>query len=133
MARALYWGVPPKLEQASVVVESNLHKDKKAGALMRQMTKPRAHKDGSTTWWDRDDADKLIRLGEYCMQDVRVERSVGRRLKPMPPDERALWLPPTHERPGAQGRHRAVKAMQRVIDNELRTGRVGVGAASPTI
>ena len=44
------------------------------------------------TWWDRDDADKLIRLGEYCMQDVRVERSVGRRLKPMPPDERALWL-----------------------------------------
>ena len=48
MARALYWGVPPKLEQASVVVGSNLHKDKKGGTLMRQMTKPRAHKDGST-------------------------------------------------------------------------------------
>jgi DNA polymerase bacteriophage-type len=121
MARALYWGVPPKLEQAAVVVGSNLQKDRAGAALMRKMTKPRAHKDGSTSWWDRDEPDLLIGLGEYCMQDVRTERAVARRVKRLPAIERQLWL--LDQRMNGRGLKvdiSAVKAMQDIVNGEVK-------------
>jgi DNA polymerase len=120
MARALYWGAPPKLEQAAPVVGANVNKDKEGARLMRRMTRPRD--DGS--WWDqdeRDGKDLLIRLGQYCMQDVRTERAVARRLKPMPPEERRLWL--LDQRMNARGLEvdiDAVHKMQAVVEHELR-------------
>jgi DNA polymerase bacteriophage-type len=125
MARGLVWGAPLKLEQAAIVLKTNMEKDKEGAALMRKMMKPRPHKDGSITWWHEDDPNLLWRLGEYCAQDVRAERSIGRRLRPMPPEERRLWL--LDQRMNHRGLRvdaAAVKAMQTVVDGEIaRIGR----------
>ena len=128
MARGLVWGAPPKLEQAAIVLKTNIEKDKEGAALMRKMMKPRPHKDGSITWWHEDDPQLLWRLGEYCAQDVRAERSIGRRLRPMPPEERALWL--LDQRMNHHGLRvdlAAVQAMQKVVDGEII--RIGRGLA----
>ena len=131
MARGLVWGAPPKLEQAAIVLKTNMEKDKEGAALMRKMMKPRPHKDGSITWWHEDDPQLLWRLGEYCAQDVRAERSIGRRLRPMPPEERCLWL--LDQRMNHRGLRvdaAAVKAMQTVVDGEIV--RIGQGLATLT-
>jgi DNA polymerase len=128
MARGLVWSAPPKLEQAAVVLKTNMEKDKEGAALMRKMMRPRPHKDGSITWWHEDDPNLLWRLGEYCAQDVRAERSIGRRLRPMPAEERRLWL--LDQRMNHRGLRvdaAAVKAMQTVVDGELV--RIGRGLA----
>ena len=131
MARGLVWGAPPKLEQAAIVLKTNMEKDKEGAALMRKMMKPRPHKDGTVTWWDQDEPELLWRLGEYCAQDVRAERSIGRRLRPMPPDERRLWLLDQHmNHRGLRVDVAAVKAMQTVVDGEMV--RIGMGLAGLT-
>jgi DNA polymerase len=131
MARALYWGVPPKLEQAAIVLKTNVEKDKAGATLMRKMMKPRPHKDGSITWWDQDEPGLLIDLGEYCAQDVRAERSIGRRLRPMPAQERRLWL--LDQRMNHRGLRvdiEAVRKMQQVVDGEIE--RLGLSLAKLT-
>jgi DNA polymerase bacteriophage-type len=131
MARALYWGVPPKLEQAAIVLKTNVEKDKAGAALMRKMMKPRPHKDGRITWWDQDEPDLLAGLGAYCAQDVRAERSIARRLRPMPAQERRLWL--LDQRMNHRGLRvdiDAVRKMQQVVDGEIE--RLGLSLAELT-
>ena len=126
MAQGLVWGVPPRLEQAAIALRTNIEKDKEGAKLMRKMMRPRPHKDGSITWWDQDEPELLWRLGEYCAQDVRAERAIGRRLRPMPPDERRLWVLDQHmNNRGLQVDADAVRKMQTVVDGEL----VRIGAA----
>ena len=126
MAQALVWGVPPRLEQAAIALRTNIEKDKEGAKLMRKMMRPRPHKDGSITWWDQDEPELLWRLGEYCTQDVRAERSIGRRLRPMPTEERRLWVLDQHmNNRGLKVDADAVRKMQTVVDGEL----VRIGAA----
>jgi DNA polymerase len=135
MARATYWGVPPKLEHAAHVVGTNVRKDIEGGKLMRQMMRPRKHrKDEDPTvirWWDDEDPDKLIRLGDYCAQDVRTERAIVRRLKPMPMTERQVWL--LDQRMNMRGLRldlNAVERMSLIVNQELR--RLGIALAELT-
>ena len=126
MAQALVWGVPPRLEQAAIALRTRIEKDKEGAKLMRKMMRPRPHKDGSITWWDQDEPELLWRLGEYCAQDVRAERAIGHRLRPMPPDERRLWvLDQRMNNRGLKVDTVAVEKMQTVVDGEL----VRIGAA----
>ena len=126
MAQALVWGVPPRLEQAAIALRTRIDKDKEGAKLMRKMMRPRPHKDGSITWWDQDEPELLWRLGEYCAQDVRAERAIGHRLRPMPPDERRLWVLDQHmNNRGLRVDTIAVEKMQTVVDGEL----VRIGAA----
>ena len=126
MAQALVWGVPPRLEQAAIALHTNIEKDKEGAKLMRKMMRPRPHKDGSITWWDRDEPELLWRLGEYCAQDVRAERSIARRLRAMPTEERRLWVLDQHmNNRGLKVDVVAVEKMQTVVDGEL----VRIGAA----
>ena len=126
MAQGLVWGVPPRLEQAAIALRTSIEKDKEGAKLMRKMMRPRPHKDGSITWWDQDEPELLWRLGEYCAQDVRAERAIGHRLRPMPPDERRLWVLDQHmNNRGLKVDTVAVEKMQTVVDGEL----VRIGAA----
>jgi DNA polymerase len=130
MAQATYWGVPPKLEHAAHVVGTNVRKDVEGGKLMQQMCRPRKPRKGEDRagvfWWDDEDPDKLIRLGEYCAQDVRTERAITRRLKPMPVTERQVWL--LDQRMNMRGLRidlNAVERMQHIVKQELdRLGRI---------
>jgi DNA polymerase len=124
MARALYWGVPPKLEHAAHVVGTNVRKDIEGGKLMRLMMKPRKPRTGEDPnflyWIDDEEPDKLSRLGDYCAQDVRTERAIVRRIKPLPTMERQVWL--LDQRMNMRGLRidlPAVENMQRVVNGEL--------------
>jgi DNA polymerase len=140
MARALFWGVPAKLEDAALVVGAPLRKDADGARLMKQMMKPRGlGESGEPRWWDREDPDRLIRLGEYCTQDVMTERAVARSLPDMPPEERLVWL--LDARMNMRGLRvdlDAVDALQRVVDSEIiRLGRelaelTGYAVTSPS-
>lgn len=126
MAQGLVWGVPPRLEQAAIALRTNILKDKEGAKLMRKMMRPRPHMDGTITWWDQDEPELLWRLGEYCAQDVRAERAIGHRLRPMPADERLLWVLDQHmNNRGLKVDVAAVAKMQTVVDGEL----VRIGAA----
>lgn len=93
MARGLFWGLPPRLEQAARVAKLNVGKDIDGHRLMMQVTKPRAFReDGTPRWWTDEDPGKLVRLGQYCQQDVRTEIGVGRTIPAMPMHERQVWL-----------------------------------------
>ena len=121
MAQALVWGVPARLEQAGFVLRTAMQKDKEGAALMHRMMKPRPHKGGWISWWDQDNPSLLPRLGEYCAQDVRTERAIEKRLRPMPPEERRLWL--VDQRMSQRGLGvdvDAVNKMQTVVDGELK-------------
>lgn len=93
MATALFWGLPAKLEQAAKVATPGLQKDKEGHSLMLRMTRPRSvDKDGTVHWWHIEEPARLARLGEYCKQDVIVERAVAASVPPLPAAEREVWL-----------------------------------------
>jgi DNA polymerase len=93
MATALFWGLPAKLEQAAKVATPGVHKDKEGHSLMLRMTRPRSvDKDGTVHWWHIEEPARLARLGEYCQQDVIVERGVAQTVPAMPAAERQVWL-----------------------------------------
>jgi DNA polymerase bacteriophage-type len=79
-------GLPRKLEDAAMALGLEEQKDVEGHRLMLRMSKPNA------LGGYLDDIDSLIRLASYCAQDVRTSRAVRRKLKPLTPFERKLWL-----------------------------------------
>lgn len=66
-------------------------KDAKGRRLMLQMHRPRrVEDDGTIVWWDT--TEKLMRLYEYCKQDVRVEREIAKKIRRLDADERRCYL-----------------------------------------
>jgi DNA polymerase bacteriophage-type len=92
-AMCLAVGLPARLSAAAIALELGNRKDAAGERLMHQTSKPRRpHKDEDPTkvyWFE--DAGRLQRLGEYCRQDVEVERELFTRLPPLSASEQALW------------------------------------------
>lgn len=84
-------GLPGALESAAMALGLATRKDAEGRALMLRMARPRS-KAGVTpiVWWN--EPEKLSRLYLYCMQDVRVEREIHKRVLPLSPRERQVWL-----------------------------------------
>lgn len=83
MQRALYAGLPPALADAGDALHLAIRKDRVAHALMMSMCKP--HKNGTIRFLQ--DPQALVDLAEYCEQDVRAERELGKHLPRLPPRE----------------------------------------------
>lgn len=81
-ALAAAMGLPRSLEDAAIALGLEERKDDEGHRLMLQMAR------GAF----RHDIDKLLRLTEYCDQDVVTSRAVRKKLKPLHPRERELWL-----------------------------------------
>lgn len=94
MADALSMALPGRLELAAKALGLEERKDKAGRRAMLQMTKPRrARKNEDATetlWYDDDTRQELV--DQYCMQDVAIERDLFQALRPLPPDEREMWL-----------------------------------------
>ena len=94
MAAALALALPSKLELLADALELLHRKDKAGQRLMLQMSKPRRLRKGEDPkgiyWFD--DEDRLQRLGEYCCEDVEIEREAFQQLRPLSPKEQELWL-----------------------------------------
>lgn len=92
MAEAFAMSLPGRLEDCALALSVAEQKDMAGHRLMMQMARPRRiNPDGSIVWWD--DEARRRDLGEYCKQDVRTERAIGKRLVPLSQDELELyWL-----------------------------------------
>lgn len=88
MAMAYSMALPGSLEKAAAAVGITEQKDMSGHRLMMQMAKPRS--EDPLTWWD--DLEKIEELCDYAKQDLRVERSMAKRLMPLSQDEQALWV-----------------------------------------
>lgn len=90
-AEAYAMALPGSLERAAPAAGIEARKDAGGKRLMLQMCQPRSvSPDGKIVWWD--EPDKVARLIEYCKQDVEVERQLHKRLVPLSPAEREVWL-----------------------------------------
>lgn len=91
MTEALGMNMPGKLEKAAVAFGINERKDEKGHRIMMQMCKPRKIKhDPGLHWWE--DHDKKQKLYSYCLQDVRVEASIGTMVMRLRPKEEQLYF-----------------------------------------
>jgi DNA polymerase len=91
-AMAAAMSLPRGLGEVAEVLGLSEQKDKEGTRLMQQMARPRSvdKVTGAITWWDLPE--KIERLSEYCDTDVRVEREITKRLKPLSPEERAYYI-----------------------------------------
>lgn len=93
MARAAYWGLPMKLDDAAPALNLSVVKDKEGAALMKRMMRPRGtDENGKPRWWHKEDPAKRQRLCDYCIQDVATEQAVSKATLPLPPREARVWL-----------------------------------------
>lgn len=92
MARAYAMSLPGSLDGAAAASGIGKQKDLQGHRVMMQLSQPREldEKTGAVIWWD--DAEKIKRLHAYCLQDVEVERELYKRLLPLSPSEKALWV-----------------------------------------
>lgn len=94
MTEALSMNLPGMLKDAAPAVGLDIAKDDVGHRLMMKMCKPRKPKKcedpGAILW--HESPDDLLRLGEYCLQDVRVETEIGKRVLRMRPSEHRLYL-----------------------------------------
>lgn len=94
MARAYAAALPGSLDGCANAVGTEAKKDKDGYRLMMKMCQPtlawRKNPVGEPVWHE-DKAD-LKRLGDYCAQDVIVERELRKRLDPLSEREQAVWL-----------------------------------------
>lgn len=112
--------LPRDLERAATLMGCDMQKDMEGHELMKKMMKPAktykclacggtgyaAHTQnhvslsapcfacgghGVILKWQ--EADWMIERGtEYCKQDVRTERALAKKVRPLPPTERAIWI-----------------------------------------
>jgi DNA polymerase len=94
MARALASSLPGKLEVAAIALGIADQKDMAGHRLMMKMCVPtKAWRDnpvGPPQWHDKPG--DLERLGEYCIQDGKTERSARKQIDPLSPRERQTWI-----------------------------------------
>lgn len=91
MAKAYAMSLPGKLDKCAPALGLTISKDQEGYRLMLQMCKPRRiEPDGTIIWWD--DEERQLRLGAYCMQDVRTEQAIDNRVLNLHPNELELFF-----------------------------------------
>ncbi len=94
MVMGLTQGLPGSLEKLAIALKLSEQKDMAGSRVMMQLSKPRKIlPDGTVIWWEKKDVpEKYQTLYEYCIKDVEVERAAGKKLKPLSPQQRKIWL-----------------------------------------
>lgn len=89
MSMANAMGLPGSLDHAASAAGLNVEKDKNGYRIMMMLCKP--NREGRLL--KRADApDKFQALDDYCIQDVKIEMALSKRLAPLLPYERKIWL-----------------------------------------
>lgn len=90
MAQAYAMSLPGSLEAAGAALGLADQKDPAGRRLMLQMSRPRSIENGVCVWWD--DEERRKRLYAYCLQDVRAEQALSKRLRPLSAYEQRVWV-----------------------------------------
>lgn len=94
MTESLAMNMPAQLKDAAPAFGLDTVKDDIGHRLMMKMCKPRhprKDEDPNAILWHEKPED-LLRLGEYCRQDVRVEHEISKRVLRLRPSEQKLYL-----------------------------------------
>ena len=91
MVHAAYLSLPLALKNAAKVLKTGEQKDRAGENLIKYFSvpcKPTKSNGGRTRNLPEHDPEGWQRFKEYCVQDVRTERDIGRRLEAFPMPER---------------------------------------------
>lgn len=89
-AEARAMALPGSLDATAQVLGVQEQKDKVGAALMMRMAKPRrVEENGDIIWWDIPE--RVQRLIEYCMQDVRTEVSIAKAIRRLAENETRVF------------------------------------------
>lgn len=124
-AMAAAMALPRDLGGAAGAMGLDENKDQAGRRLMLQMAKPRRIEGGLPVWWDTPD--RLERLIAYCEQDVRTERALTKKLRPLSEQELAIfhldmeinWRGVRIDMPSVKRADRIVKLTLEKLDKEL--------------
>lgn len=86
--------IPRSLEWACIAMDTEFKKNKEGHAIMMKMCKPRKalkSEDPSKVYWHESPED-FATLYNYCVDDVRAERSLSHSLAKLSPQEHKVWL-----------------------------------------
>lgn len=86
-AKALACGLPASLEEAAEALGLAEKKDKSGKLLMLKLSKPKALE--PLTW--HEEPEKLQKLYEYCIQDVKTMRALDKALPDLSEKESKIW------------------------------------------
>ncbi len=89
-AEAAAMSLPRGLGEACRVTQAPHEKDTEGYNLMLRMCRPRSKKGEALVWWY--DRERILRLGDYCKQDVRSEKGLSKVLRRLQPREREHYL-----------------------------------------
>jgi DNA polymerase len=89
MARAYAMSLPGSLDGAAKALGIDANKDMEGHRLMLRMSRPRRMENEEPIWWTDDP--KMQRLYAYCLQDVRVEQKLHKKLFGLSRSERQIW------------------------------------------
>jgi DNA polymerase bacteriophage-type len=122
MAMALAHALPASLEGAAKALGLRHQKDMAGARTMRQMSRPRRARKGEDRngiYWFEDE-DRLTKLGEYCIADVKAERELMGRLRPLCRREQTIWLLDARiNSRGIMVDRMLARAAQRIVDVAL--------------
>lgn len=91
MAMSYAMGLPGHLGSTAAALGITQQKDMVGNRLMLQYCQPKdATPDGKPIWWE--DPVDLQKIYTYCLQDVEVERAIGKRMMKLSAYERSVWL-----------------------------------------
>jgi len=89
MARAYAMSLPGSLDRCALALGIDIGKDMEGHRLMLRMSRPRRVENEEPIWWTDDP--KLQRLYAYCLQDVRVEQRLHKKLFGLSKKEKGIW------------------------------------------
>ena len=89
-AKAATCALPRDLDGACRALGLPVQKDRAGHALMMKMCKPRKPTKNNPNEWV-EDAESLIRLFRYCLQDVEAEHALSEALPDLSEQELAVW------------------------------------------
>lgn len=94
-AVALAHALPANLKDAGSALGLDVTKDPRGERLVRKLSRPRkpTKRDPRTRWTPESAPEDFAALYDYCRQDVRSERAIGRALpaEDLPPEELETW------------------------------------------
>lgn len=94
MVRAMAMNMPAKLEHAAPAFGLEIRKDDTGSRIMKMLCKPRkpTKKNPELRFTPQNAPDKFKILYDYCLQDVRVEQGIAKRVIKLIPQEQELWF-----------------------------------------
>ena len=89
-AQCCMHSIPRGLDAACKFLGLPMEKDSDGYKLMLKMSRPRKPTKSNPAKWERSPG-SIIRLAQYCLQDVEVEYALSQALAPLPPAELEVW------------------------------------------